>query len=65
MAQGVGYLIAAGGPTVAGLLHAATGGWAATLALVACVAAVQLVVGLLAGRNRYVGVPVAPVSAAG
>ncbi|MGC5166224.1 MFS transporter [Luteimicrobium sp. DT211] len=57
MAQGVGYLVAAGGPTVAGLLHDATGAWAATLGLVACVAAAQAVVGLLAGRNRYVGEP--------
>jgi CP family cyanate transporter-like MFS transporter len=61
MAQGVGYLIAAGGPTVAGLLHDATGTWVTTLALVACVASAQLVVGLLAGRDRYVGEP-APAS---
>ena len=63
MAQGVGYLVAAGGPTVAGLLHDATGAWVATLALVACVAAVQLVVGLLAGRNRYVGEPATAAAA--
>ena len=31
MAQGIGYLLAAAGPLLLGLLHAATGGWTVPL----------------------------------
>lgn len=54
MAQGVGYLIAAGGPFGAGALHDATGGWTAPLLAAMVVAAAQIVLGVLAGRARYV-----------
>jgi CP family cyanate transporter-like MFS transporter len=55
MAQGVGYLIAAGGPVLAGLLHGATGSWTSTMIAVIVIALAQLVVGFLAGRDRFVG----------
>jgi CP family cyanate transporter-like MFS transporter len=54
MAQGFGYLIAATGPLVTGLLHAATGSWTIPLALLVALCGVELVVGLAAGRNRTV-----------
>ncbi|MCU1437355.1 MAG: Major facilitator superfamily, ral substrate transporter [Naasia sp.] len=50
MAQSMGYLIAAAGPVLLGLLHAATGGWTASLAVLLGVIVVQLVAGLFAGR---------------
>jgi CP family cyanate transporter-like MFS transporter len=53
MAQGVGYLIAAAGPVGVGVLHDRTGGWTGPLIAEIAVAAVQLVVALLAGRDRY------------
>lgn len=54
MAQGVGYLVAVAGPLGAGLLHAATGGWTATLAVLLAVGLGQLAAGLGAGRARQV-----------
>jgi CP family cyanate transporter-like MFS transporter len=54
MAQGVGYLIAAGGPFGAGALHQATGGWTAALLAEMGVAAAQILVGVLAGRDRVI-----------
>jgi MFS transporter, CP family, cyanate transporter len=51
-AQGGGYLVAAAGPLLIGLLHTATGGWAVPAWVLLVVAAGQLAVGLLAGRNR-------------
>lgn len=54
MSQSVGYLIAAFGPVAFGGLHALTGGWIAPLALLLAVAAGLCVVGLYAGRPRYV-----------
>jgi len=54
MAQGFGYLIAATGPLVTGLLHAATGSWTIPLALLVALCGVELVVGLAAGRDRTV-----------
>jgi CP family cyanate transporter-like MFS transporter len=53
MAQGVGYLIAAAGPVGVGAPHDRTGGWTWPLLAEITVAAVQLVVALLAGRDRY------------
>ena len=54
MAQGFGYLIAATGPLVTGLLHAATGSWTIPLVLLVALCGVELVVGLAAGRARTV-----------
>lgn len=52
MAQSVGYLLAAVGPWGAGVLFAATGSWTYPLLAVIAVAFVQLVLSLLAGRDR-------------
>ena len=49
-AQGAGYLIAATGPPLLGVLHAATGGWSVPVAALLVVAVAQLVTGSLAGR---------------
>jgi CP family cyanate transporter-like MFS transporter len=54
MAQGFGYLIAATGPLVMGLLHAATGSWDVALAWLVALCGVELAVGLAAGRRRVV-----------
>ena len=51
MAQSVGYLLAATGPVAAGLLTELTGNWNATLTLFTVLAAVQVVIGLAAGRD--------------
>jgi CP family cyanate transporter-like MFS transporter len=53
MAQSVGYLLSAAGPFGAGLLFAATGSWDYPLFAVIAVAAVQLVLSLYAGRDRF------------
>jgi CP family cyanate transporter-like MFS transporter len=52
MAQSVGYLLAAAGPFGAGVLFAATGSWSYPLLAVIAVAIFQLVLSLLAGRDR-------------
>jgi|SRR5208337_57029 len=49
-AQSVGYLVASAGPLMVGLLHTATGSWNIPVALLLVLAAVELAVGLLAGR---------------
>lgn len=54
MAQGLGYLLAGVGPFLFGVLHDATGGWTVPWAMVLVVYVVQMVMGALAGRNRYV-----------
>jgi CP family cyanate transporter-like MFS transporter len=55
MAQCVGYLLAAGGPTLAGLLHDRVGSWTAVLAAGVLLSGVMAVCGVLAGRPRTVG----------
>ncbi|MFC7719540.1 hypothetical protein [Nonomuraea recticatena] len=50
VAQSVGYVLAALGPLVIGLLRQATGGWTVPLLAGLAACAVQLVVGVLAGR---------------
>ncbi len=50
--QSVGYLMAAAGPLLVGLLYGATGGWSAPFALLFALLAVQAVAGWLAGRPR-------------
>ncbi|HEV8220217.1 MAG TPA: MFS transporter [Streptosporangiaceae bacterium] len=53
-AQGAGYLIAATGPPLIGVLHAVTGGWAVPVAALLLVAVAQLITGALAGRAQTV-----------
>ena len=53
MAQSGGYLLAAAGPPLFGLLHDRTAGWFWPLALVLAVAALQAAVGVLVGRDRF------------
>lgn len=60
MAQSVGYLLAAVGPVVFGLLHSLSSGWRAPLLLMVVVAATQTVAALVAGRGT-----VAPASRPG
>lgn len=54
MAQSVGYLLAACGPLAAGWLHQAAGSWLPVITLLVVIAITQSLIGLLAGRNRYV-----------
>ncbi|WP_019911893.1 CynX/NimT family MFS transporter [Paenibacillus sp. HW567] len=55
MAQSLGYLLAAMGPALFGLLHDVTGNWNIPLALLAVASILLLVVGLGAGSDRFVG----------
>lgn len=55
MAQSIGYLLAAMGPALFGLLHDATNSWNGPLALLAAASVLLLVAGLGAGSSRYVG----------
>lgn len=55
MAQSVGYLLAAGGPTLFGLLHDITNGWKVPLVTLVGIAVLLGVFGLGAARDRYVG----------
>ncbi|MEY9876195.1 CP family cyanate transporter-like MFS transporter [Streptacidiphilus sp. MAP12-33] len=52
--QGVGYLISVPGPVLIGVLYQREHGWGAPLALLAGMMAVQLVLGLRAGRPRQI-----------
>ena len=54
MAQGFGYLLAAAGPLLMGLLHAATGGWSVPLLALIALCGAELWAGLAAGRARVV-----------
>ncbi|MGE2713145.1 CynX/NimT family MFS transporter [Mycolicibacterium litorale] len=54
MAQGFGYLLAGLGPFTFGLLHDLTDGWTVPWIMVLVVYVMQMVMGALAGRNRYV-----------
>lgn len=51
MAQSFGYLLAACGPVLFGLLHDLTGSWTTPLALLCLIAVIILISGLLAGRR--------------
>jgi MFS transporter, CP family, cyanate transporter len=51
MAQSIGYLIAATGPVLFGLLHSVTATWKAPLLLLSLIALVQATAGFLAGRG--------------
>ncbi|WP_042413585.1 CynX/NimT family MFS transporter [Streptacidiphilus anmyonensis] len=52
--QGVGYLISVPGPVLIGVLYQREHGWHGALALLAGLMAVQLVLGLRAGRPRQI-----------
>ncbi|GGP61831.1 MFS transporter [Streptomyces abikoensis] len=52
LSQSLGYLLAALGPLAVGLLHSATGGWTAPMALLLGTAAAQLAVGTALARGR-------------
>ena len=52
MAQSIGYVMAAVGPVLAGLLAQATGGWTASLGAILVIALVQLCTAVFAGRPR-------------
>lgn len=54
MVQGFGYLLAGLGPFTFGFLHDLTNGWTVPWIAVLAVYAVQIVMGALAGRDRYV-----------
>ena len=58
MAQGVGYLLAAGGPVAAGWLRQAIGSWTAVIMMLVVLTVLQGAAAYLAGRNRFVGEPV-------
>ena len=54
MAQGIGYLIAAFGPFLFGLLHDVAGGWRVPLSMLLGLLVIQMFFGALAGRRRFV-----------
>ncbi|MGW3473418.1 CynX/NimT family MFS transporter [Saccharopolyspora sp. NPDC000995] len=54
MAQSVGYLVAAAGPLVLGVLHDATGSWTGALLLLIVLSLVMAAAGYGAGRDRHV-----------
>jgi MFS transporter, CP family, cyanate transporter len=55
MAQSVGYLLAAVGPTLFGLLHVVTKGWVVPLFMIIICIILLLIVGLSAGSSIFVG----------
>jgi len=55
MAQSVGYLMAAAGPIAVGALHDATDSWNAALVVILVLVLAQLVVSVLASRDRQIG----------
>nr|WP_026361009.1 MFS transporter [Amycolatopsis nigrescens] len=54
MAQGFGYLLAAVGPFLFGMLHDLTGGWSVPFVMLIVVLVLQMVAGAIAGRPRFV-----------
>ncbi|WP_163718250.1 CynX/NimT family MFS transporter [Mycobacterium bourgelatii] len=54
MAQGFGYLLAGVGPFLFGLLHDVTNGWTVPWIFVLVIYTLQMTMGALAGRDRYV-----------
>lgn len=55
MAQSLGYLLAATGPTLFGFIHDQTGGWSVPLAVITVLSLITIVLGYTAGRKGYVG----------
>lgn len=56
MAQGVGYVMAAGGPLLVGVLHDRGGGWSGAGWLFVVAGMGAAMAGALAGRDRLVGI---------
>lgn len=54
MSQGIGYLLAAVGPLVVGILHGSTGSWTASLVFMLVGIGLQMVIGVFAGRPKFV-----------
>jgi CP family cyanate transporter-like MFS transporter len=54
MAQTVGYLVAAAGPLIVGVLRDATGGWTTPIAFLLAVLVPLFVAGMAAGRSQIV-----------
>ncbi|WP_405482324.1 CynX/NimT family MFS transporter [Streptomyces sp. NBC_00009] len=63
-AQSTGYLISIPGPLLVGVLYQHSGGWGVPIALMAALMVPQIVVGVIAGRNRTVEDEAAPADAA-
>jgi CP family cyanate transporter-like MFS transporter len=57
MVQGIGYLMAAAGPLVMGLLHSATGGWSIPLIWLIVMSVLMGWVGVFAARARTITAP--------
>lgn len=57
MGQSLGYLLAAGGPFLFGVLRDATGAWKVPLVLLVAVTVCLLIAGLGAARDAHVGAP--------
>jgi CP family cyanate transporter-like MFS transporter len=57
MAQGVGYIVAAIGPVIVGLLHELTGGWDAVAVFYLILVSGSCFFGMGAGRAKYVSSP--------
>jgi CP family cyanate transporter-like MFS transporter len=55
MAQCLGYLMAAAGPALMGLLHDAVQGWGAVMLVCVALCAAMAVAGVMAGRDRQIG----------
>ncbi|TNM36416.1 MFS transporter [Nocardioides albidus] len=55
MAQSIGYLLAAGGPFLVGVLHEASDSWALPCALLVALGVVQAGAGYVAGRPVTIG----------
>ncbi|MFB4195227.1 CynX/NimT family MFS transporter [Streptomyces carpaticus] len=53
-AQSTGYLISLPGPLVVGVLNEATGDWHLPLAFMAALMVLQIIAGVLAGRDRHI-----------
>ncbi|MBN0048958.1 MFS transporter [Streptomyces actuosus] len=53
-AQSTGYLISVPGPLLVGVLYQSSGGWGIPLAAMGALMVPQMIVGVLAGRNRTV-----------
>ncbi|MEV1239337.1 CynX/NimT family MFS transporter [Nonomuraea sp. NPDC050022] len=51
MAQSIGYLLAAAGPVIFGLLHTVSSGWQVPIILMCGAAAGQVIVAMMAGRG--------------
>ncbi|MCU4744849.1 MULTISPECIES: CynX/NimT family MFS transporter [unclassified Streptomyces] len=53
-AQSTGYLISLPGPLIVGVLNETTGSWSLPLLFMATLMALQIVAGVLAGRDRHI-----------